>query len=197
MDRRVEGDPPRFCHGDRRLRRARTEIIYTANILPIERCAGDCCNAKWASGGNLGTSLDFDIELKYGAGACLRDRADPLDRASAATDVRCRSRNSSLWKKPTVVNNVETRERRRDHPQGRRLVQVGRHIRHLARRCLYWLARSTALARSKSRWHDVARHHLRSWRRILNNRGFKAVQTGISVDASPPRTWILRLITRR
>lgn len=61
----------------------------------------------------LGTGFDFDIELKYGAGAFVCGEATALIHSiegmrGEPTMKPPRTSEKGLWKKPTCVNNVET-----------------------------------------------------------------------------------------
>ncbi|MDD4098315.1 MAG: NADH-ubiquinone oxidoreductase-F iron-sulfur binding region domain-containing protein, partial [Lentisphaeria bacterium] len=97
---------------------ADTGIIYIRAEYPLAitrlRIAIDQARAMGFLGKNIfGSGFDFDIELKYGAGAFVCGEETALIRSVEGRRGEPTVKPpfpaiQGLWKKPTVVNNVET-----------------------------------------------------------------------------------------
>lgn len=93
-------------------------VIYIRAEYPLAikrlKIAFDQAREKGLLGKNiLGSGFDFDLELKYGAGAFVCGEETALIRSMEGSRGEPYTKppfpaNSGYWQKPTIVNNVET-----------------------------------------------------------------------------------------
>jgi NADP-reducing hydrogenase subunit HndC len=86
---------------------------YPLAIRRLEKAIADARSAGFLGKGVFGTGVDFDIEIRMGAGAFVCGEETALIHSIEGARGMPRPRPpyptvSGLWRKPTVINNVET-----------------------------------------------------------------------------------------